>query len=302
MVTLAAFHECGPVGVVVQKQRRGIAMVGVFLGLFSLFSLFSDVRHASQGCTSGECVQLLNRDLKGIVQTHFHGAQKIREILPKVLKALKPYALKPRFEMYSISLCPDEINKERTTLSTLLNNHYDKVFRTGGVGGMPFAGKTGFMSVSHRVPTDGHLVVMFGPHLGLSPDGEPGKLMQFGQAAVANACAAVAEANERLTSGDTMRVDAATALPCGLGEQRAPKIEIMAKATKRVVPLHFKLYKVIEQQILTVANTNYGTGKLVLLGGITINMPHPMPGYFLPLHFSIRSEGQMPVDLMRLFS
>jgi len=79
-------------------------------------------------------------------------------------------------------------------------------------------------------------------------------------------------------------------------------MEEIKKAKEPVVELYFKLYKIIEKEIFKIVNTNYGPGKLVLLGGITINMPHPMPAYFLPLHFSIRGEGQATENLMSSFA
>jgi len=67
-----------------------------------------------------------------------------------------------------------------------------------------------------------------------------------------------------------------------------------------MVAIVYKAYKIVEKEMLAIVNTDFGPGKLVLLGGIQINMPHPMPGRFLPLHFSIRSKTQAPVDLLKM--
>lgn len=284
---------------VVQQAGRRNAVVpfalAVVCAIVCLFCPGSSLRHES-----GAVIPLLDQTVMTVVQTHFHGAKSIYMILPKILEALKPYGLRPKVVMCGVSICPDDISNEKTFLSTLLTNYYGKAFPTGGLGGVPFVGKTGVMA-SHHEPTDGHVVV-FGPHIGLSPDGELSKLVHIGQAAVSTACAAASAGYGQLTSGETVKADTADAQLCWRGEEQlAPEIEKFVKATERVVALNFKLYKIIEEQMLNVVNTQYGAGKVVLLGGITINMPHPMPGYFLPLHFSIRSEGQAPVDLMRSF-
>eukprot|EP00415_Alexandrium_ostenfeldii_P000221 UN0221 len=57
-----------------------------------------------------------------------------------------------------------------------------------------------------------------------------------------------------------------------------------------MVALVNKFYEIVEEEVLAIVNTDYGNGNLVLLGGITVNMPYPKPGYFLPLHFSVRSD------------
>ena len=41
----------------------------------------------------------------------------------------------------------------------------------GGLGGLPFVGKTGFNAYAQHVPKEGNLFILFAPHVGLSPDG-----------------------------------------------------------------------------------------------------------------------------------
>ena len=60
----------------------------------------------------------------------------------------------------------------------------------GGLGGLPFVGKVGFGAYSHHVPKDGHLFILFAPHVGLSPDGLVGKYARAGQDHLDSACGA----------------------------------------------------------------------------------------------------------------
>lgn len=41
----------------------------------------------------------------------------------------------------------------------------------GGLGGIPFAGKTGFKAYASHVPDDGNLLILFAPHVGMDTSG-----------------------------------------------------------------------------------------------------------------------------------
>jgi hypothetical protein len=43
-----------------------------------------------------------------------------------------------------------------------------EVFHMGGLGGIPFTGKTGFNAFSSHVPDHGNLFVLMAPHVGVS--------------------------------------------------------------------------------------------------------------------------------------
>lgn len=44
----------------------------------------------------------------------------------------------------------------------------------GGLGGIPFAGKTGFQAFASHVPDGGNLLILFGPHVGIDKLGKLG--------------------------------------------------------------------------------------------------------------------------------
>lgn len=171
----------------------------------------------------------------------------------------------------------------------------------GGIGGAPFVGKTGFMAFSHHVPDDGHILILFGPHIGFSPNAEPGKFVRLGQSKVSTSCGAAIAAYAQCTSGSTVPVDASDLEQSWLRTKLAPHCAAVAQSSNPMVTLAMKTYKVIEEEIFKIIDTDFGSGNLVLVGGIQINMPYPMDGYFMPLHFSIRSAGKKAIDLMRAF-
>mmetsp|Transcript_11730 Transcript_11730/g.15815 ORF Transcript_11730/g.15815 Transcript_11730/m.15815 type:complete len:100 (-) Transcript_11730:88-387(-) len=75
----------------------------------------------------------------------------------------------------------------------------------------------------------------------------------------------------------------------------------VSSSDQPMVDLVIKAYKAVEEEMLAIVNTDFGPGNLVLLGGIQINMPYPSPGFWLPLHFSIRSKTMTPKDLLPSF-
>ena len=53
--------------------------------------------------------------------------------------------------LFGNSICSDEINNTPQGLSALMAEYFGAVFPMGGIGGMPFAGKTGFKAFSAAI-------------------------------------------------------------------------------------------------------------------------------------------------------
>jgi hypothetical protein len=242
-----------------------------------------------------------NKDVITTVQQALPGAMSSYEMLPKVLKALKPYGVKPKNTIYGQSICSDEINNEKGQISTLMSNYYGKVFPMGGIGGAPYVGKTGFGAFSAHVPDDGHVVVLFGPHIGFSPSGDAAKFLRIGQAKLSTACGAVVAAYNQINAGGVSD-DPQDMEQSWLRRKLSAHVGAISKSSSPMIDLVLKAYQEIEKEMLDIVNTNFGSGNLVLIGGIQINMPYPTPGFFLPLHFSVRSASTGPTDLMSAFA
>jgi hypothetical protein len=221
-----------------------------------------------------------------------------RAMMQMVKGALRPYDLKPGNVIYGQSVCSDEINNEDSHISSLMSSHWGNVFPMGGIGGAPYVGKTGFAAFSHHVPSDGHVVVLFGPHIGFSPDGEPGKFQRKGQAAPSAACGAAIAAYAQCMSNNKMTDDANDPQQSWIRQGLSRRCGRIHESCSPMIELAKESYDMIEEEMFHIINTNFGSGNLVLIGGIQINMPYPLPGYFQPLHFSIRSANSPPRDLL----
>jgi len=235
------------------------------------------------------------------VEKFFPGAMTGIDVMRKAHKALKNYGVNRDNTLYGQSVCSDEINGDRGHLPALMTEYYGRTFNLGSIGGLPHVGTTGFGAFSHHVPDNGNVLIVFGPHIGFSIDGEAGKFLRRGQAILSTAPDAVIAAyNQCVGGGYFVNHDQRDLQQCRLRQLLRDECKEVSEAANPMVALVYKTYKVVEQELLAIVNTDFGPGKLVLLGGIQINMPHPMRGRFLPLHFSIRSKTQAPIDLLKL--
>jgi len=295
-------------------RRRGGAGIGLFTAGFALLVL-GNFRSRGQHSKKDAVMPEVFLQGKQAVQTadqiqaaqtakeSFAGALSGPAVMSKALGVLtKKYRMGRDNTIYAASLCADEINSDKGHLGRLLTEYYyGRVFPLGGIGGAPYGGKTGFAAFSHHVPDGGNVFVLFGPHIGFSPEGEPGKFLRNGQKALSTSCGALCAAYSQCSAEQKMEADSKDMEQSWLREKLGPKCEHIKESSNPMVELALQAYKVIEEEILSIVNTDFGTGNLVLLGGIQINMPYGMPGYFQPMHFSIRAKGKEPENLMPVF-
>jgi len=257
-----------------------------------------------QGCDPELPLAFLGSDQRmvlRVVSTDFPYAMNGGEVVSRALRALKPYGVTRKNTIYGQSIGSDDINGAYGHVSTILTGFYGRTFPMGGLGGAPFVGKTGFMALSHLVPKGGHVFVLFGPHIGFSPNSDAGKFQRAGQANPSAACRELQAAFSQCTSGHEMSGDPSDIMQSWWRARLKPRCNAVLEANNQQVELVMQAYKIIEEEMMRIINTSILRGKLVLLGGIQINMPWSLPGYFVPLHFSIRSKTHKPMDLMSAF-
>lgn len=113
-----------------------------------------------------ECVKILRttNNTSELVQKHFPGAIGSSVVLEKVKTLMEENKWTPEDILYAQSVCPDEINHEEGDITDLLSKHLGEVFHLGGLGGIPFSGKTGFAAFStfskQYLPLSSHLVLL----------------------------------------------------------------------------------------------------------------------------------------------
>ncbi|CAK0795712.1 unnamed protein product [Prorocentrum cordatum] len=126
------------------------------------------------------------------MQRHFPNALPSKVVHNRSRAVLEmQYGFRPETTLLGSSFCPDEINNEDRDLPTVMRQYYGDIFPMGGIGGAPYVGETGFAAFSSHVADNGDIIVVFGPHVGISVEGEVGKYLRQGQSGNSSACGAV---------------------------------------------------------------------------------------------------------------
>merc|ERR1712107_455386 len=174
------------------------------------------------------------------------------------------------------SVCPDEINNESTDLSVIMQDHWGEVFPMGGISGAPFTGKTGFKAFSSHVADEGHIIVMFGPHVAISETGEVGMCLRAGQSGESTACGAVIGAYNACQMGFDPSEDSGASYDMQMDwikRQIAPHVGGIARSENPMASLSHQSYQMVKDSIMECVNNDFGSGYLCLIGGIQINLP-----------------------------
>jgi hypothetical protein len=227
----------------------------------------------------------------------FPGSLPGDAIMARTAAALEPYGIDGTNVIYGQSICSDEINNEPGDLSQLMTTYFGNCFPMGGIGGAPYVGKTGFGAFSGHVPDDGHVVILFGPHIAVSEDGELGMYLRDGQCKHTSACGAVLAAYQQCKAGQ-LPFDVDDMQQSWLREKLQDRIAEIDQHETPMAALIHAAYEAIRDKLLSIVNIGFGTRKLVLIGGIQLNMPQPCVDHFLPLFFQMQSADQSPVDLL----
>merc|ERR1711972_383468 len=178
----------------------------------------------------------------------------------------------------------------------MMAEHWGEFFPLGGISGAPFVGKTGFMAFSHHVPANGNIILLYGPHVGISEAGEVGKFLRDGQLQCSTACGAVIGAYNACCAADGQDLEFdETDMQMGwIKAQIAPHVERLKVQQNPMAELAYQAFEMVDAKIKKIVNTNFGPGYLVLVGGIQLNMPEPCCDHFLPLAFEVRRKDDPP--------
>lgn len=163
--------------------------------------------------------------------------------------------------LFASSVCVDEINHLPTSLSYRLAEYWGECFYMGGLGGVPFVGKTGFAAYTHHVPKDGNIFILFSSHVGVSPDGEVGKVARAGQDHCGSACcAAIGGYNALKAAAQPGGQFDASKLPTDphdvqfdyLKKALQPKYASISSHKNPQAKLSYELYDIIREYVMEI--------------------------------------------------
>jgi len=255
-------------------------------------------------------------------ETYFPGSRPGRVMADQVDEELTKHGFTPQNTLMGQSVCADEVNHVHNSFTMMMKRKWgerQEAFNLGGLAGVPFAGKTGFGAFSHHIKDNGDLLVVFAPHVGLghTEDGtiEVGKLNRLGQSreyTVGAACGAAKGAFAHCKSGGHVMTESelgSNALDFQMQyiihevNKRWKSIDSKPTEDAKQAALTYEMYKICKDFVegIVDAEAKCYAGKharIVVLGGIQVNMPYPMADYFQPLTFMVFEHGKPPVDLL----
>jgi len=208
--------------------------------------------------------------------------------------------------IFGYSSCADEINRVVTRLSGYYNNGSD--FPLGGLSGYPFRGITGFSALSHHVPNNGNLIILYAPHVGISESGEFGRIRRRDQSHDTDACGsaiafmkkyetAMEEGNKFIPTSDSHDLEQSV-----IESKLMEKYGELKNDHSNMRALVEANYSIVEEEILEIIEVvgKSFKGNIALIGGVMINIGGGHPSYFDLRRFEFRKNGQEIEDISSL--
>ncbi|MDQ1090293.1 hypothetical protein [Siphonobacter sp. SORGH_AS_1065] len=222
---------------------------------------------------------------------HYPNAKTGTEVTEKYLSLLeKEYQTDLGRMLFATSVCSDDVN-----VSTDFRRVLSRPFTMGGLGGLPYAGFTGMVAFSHHIPDGGDAFVFYGPHIGITDEGELGRMRRIGQKRLTNSCGALMLALERFQI--TQEADLYTPQNVYYDTQQYQleqslmpyKHDIIYSENPKKSITEFT-YKVIDSQlkkIIAMSVNEFSCERIFLLGGIVINTSEEYNDYVDVRNFEV---------------
>ena len=292
------------------SRREIISVVTAFFGSLAV-ATSSDTFQYGQKKLRNRYLEQPAEDVQNIL---FPTAMLSGDVERVIYKTLQGRGFSPENTIFGHSVCSDEVNNRREQLIPLMMNRWQEGFTLGGLGGLPFAGKSGFGAYLHHVPDNGKLLVIFAPHVGIDAEGRVGGLQRDGQATVSSACGAAIGAYKTLQGKKISPQDPLQILESVEAEDTdefdpqlekivkllAPRLKGIEDSENSIAFVTYQMYGII-RELITACITQTpdlfdSASEVAVVGGIMINR-RKGGDFFQPLSFESRRKGELPEDL-----
>ncbi|MEM7486080.1 MAG: hypothetical protein AAF348_12805 [Bacteroidota bacterium] len=189
--------------------------------------------------------------------------------------------------LMATSVCSDDINVPSTTFFNVLFGP----FIMGGLGGLPFAGQTGMTAFAHHIPDEGSAFIFYGPHIGITLEGDLGKMYRPRQEQTGNSCGALMLALSRLqdsTYKPVLNDDDYQQMK--LEESLLHYREEILGSENQEKAITEATYEIIDKKVhehLKSCKNEFPVDKVTLLGGIIVNTDYGLDDYFVAKNFEV---------------
>jgi len=231
---------------------------------------------------------MLQRKFEKVVKDYFPNAKDAKDTSIHYLGLMQiGHSIDISKVLMATSVCSDDINVPSTTFFNVLFGP----FIMGGLGGLPFAGQTGMTAFAHHIPDEGSAFIFYGPHIGITLDGDLGKMYRPRQENTGNSCGALMLALDRLQDGDyapVMNDDDYQQMK--LEESLLPYREQILGSDNQAKAITEAAYEVINKKVhehIKSCKDEFHVDKVTLLGGIIINTDYGLDDYFDARNFEV---------------
>ncbi|MEM6361333.1 MAG: hypothetical protein AAF731_14665 [Bacteroidota bacterium] len=231
---------------------------------------------------------MLQRKFDKVVKHYFPDAKDAKDTSIHYLGRMQiEHELDISRVLMATSVCSDDINVPSTTFFNVLFGP----FIMGGLGGLPFAGKTGMTAFAHHIPDDGSAFIFYGPHIGITLEGELGKMYRPRQEETGNSCGALMLALSRLQDSEYKPVlNDDDYQQMKLEENLLPYRDQILDSNNQAKAITEATYDIINKKIhehISTCRDEFTVNKVTLLGGIIINTDYGLDDYFDARNFEV---------------
>jgi hypothetical protein len=187
--------------------------------------------------------------------------------------------LEPKQIMLADSICSDDVNSIQYPART---QEFLGPFKMGGLDGFPFTGLTGMGAFASHVPDEGAVFIYYGPHIGITKDGNIGEIHRHGQSKNSGCCSAAKGALSKLSQNQVIQGNISE-----LDYQMNTIEQILLCDKDRIMnaktPLYEAtevIYEAIDKRINELVElTKYNCRYVILVGAILINSDSDMGSF-----------------------
>jgi len=231
---------------------------------------------------------MLQRKFDKVVKDFFPNAKDAKDTSIHYLGKMQiEHQLDISKVLMATSVCSDDINVPSTTFFNVLFGP----FIMGGLGGLPFAGQTGMTAFAHHIPDQGSAFIFYGPHIGVTLEGDLGKMYRPRQENTGNSCGALMLALSRLQDGNYAPISNDDDYQqMKLEESLLPYREQILGSEHQEKAITEATYDIIDQKIhhhIQTCKNEFNVDKIALLGGIIINTDYGLDDYFDARNFEV---------------
>lgn len=231
---------------------------------------------------------MLQRKFDKVVKEYFPNAMDAKDTSIHYLgKMQNEYDINVSKVLMATSVCSDDINVPSTTFFNVLFGP----FIMGGLGGLPFAGQTGMTAFAHHIPDEGSAFIFYGPHIGITLDGDLGKMYRPRQENTGNSCGALMLALDRIKDNSYSPViNDDDYQQMKLEESLLPYRQQVLGSENQQKAITEATYEIIDKKIhehLKSCKDEFHVEKVALLGGIIINTDYGLDDYFDARNFEV---------------